>query len=49
MPSGELIFLESCSPDEIKILISSMSQNKSAGPNSVPVRILKLLKCDVSN
>ena len=47
-PNVNSFFLEPCSPNEIKDLISSMNQNKSSGPNSIPVRILKLLKCDIS-
>ena len=48
-PTGNTFFLEPCSPDEIKNLITSMNHNKSTGPNSIPVRILKLLNNDISN
>ena len=33
---------------EVISIISSLSDNKSSGPNSIPTRILKLLKKDIS-
>ena len=44
-----LFFLTPCSPNEIQDLISSLNPNKYTGPNSIPTKILKLLKNDISN
>jgi len=43
------LFLLPTTPDEVVKIISSFSASKSSGPNSIPVRILKLLKHDISN
>ena len=34
---------------EIENIISSLDSNKSVGPNSIPTKILKLLKNDISS
>ena len=34
---------------EIENVISSLDSNKSVGPNSIPTKILKLLKNDISS
>ena len=34
--------------NEISLIISSLDSHKSSGPNSIPVKILKLLKNDIS-
>ena len=34
--------------EEIISIISSLNDNKSSGPNSIPTRVLKLLKKDIS-
>ena len=34
---------------EIENIISSLDSNKSVGPNSIPIKILKLLKNDISS
>ena len=34
---------------EIENVISSLDSHKSVGPNSIPSKILKLLKNDISN
>ena len=34
--------------NEISLTISSLDSHKSSGPNSIPVKILKLLKNDIS-
>ena len=41
-------FLRPTTPEEIAKVIGSFSDAKSSGPNSIPVRILKLLKLDIS-
>ena len=43
------IFLSPVSHDEVIKIIDSFSEEKPSGPNSLPVRILKLIKNDVSN
>ena len=42
------IFLAPTTPEEIIKVITSFSLSKSTGPNSIPVKILKLLKHDIS-
>ena len=34
--------------NEISFIISSLDSHKSSGPNSIPVKMLKLLKNDIS-
>ena len=41
-------FLTSTDKIEISLIISSLDSHKSSGPNSIPVKILKLLKNDIS-
>ena len=41
-------FLSPTNKYEIQNVISSLNSNKSVGPNSIPTRILKLLKNDIS-
>ena len=41
-------FITPTDSEEVIPIISSLSDNKSSGPNSVPTRILKLLKKDIS-
>ena len=41
-------FLSPTSKYEIQNIISSLNSNKSVGPSSIPTRILKLLKNDIS-
>ena len=43
-PSNSSFFLEPTVPKEIEKLIDALDNNKSAGPNSIPVFILKSLK-----
>ena len=42
------IFLKSTSKEEIGYIISSLNSNKTSGPNSIPYRILFLLKNEIS-
>ena len=42
------IFLSPVTPEEVSKIIGSFSQSKSSGPHSIPVRVLKLLKLDIS-
>ena len=41
-------FITPTDSEEVISIISSLSDNKSSGPNSIPTRILKLLKKDIS-
>ena len=41
------IFLTPTDKSEISFIISSLDSHKSSGPNSIPVKILKLLKNDI--
>ena len=41
-------FLTPTDKNEISFVISSLDYHKSSGPNSIPVKILKLLKNDIS-
>ena len=42
-------FLNPTSKSEILSVISSLDSNKSVGPNSIPIKILKLLENDISS
>ena len=41
-------FLTLTDKNEISFIISSLDSHKLSGPNSIPVKILKLLKHDIS-
>ena len=41
-------FLTPTDKNEISLIISSLDSHKSSGPNSIPVKIFKLLKNDIS-
>ena len=41
-------FLTPTDKNEISLIISSLDSHKSSGPNSIPVKYLKLLKNDIS-
>ena len=47
-PNPHSIFLRPTMPEEISKVIGSFSTSKSSGPNSVPFKVLKLLKHDIS-
>ena len=42
-------FIKVIDKTEIENVISSLDSNKSVGPNSIPTKILKLLKNDISS
>ena len=42
-------FISPTDKSEIENIISSLDSNKSVGPNSIPIKILKLLKNDISS
>ena len=43
----DIFFLTPTEKNEISLIISSLDSHKSSGPNSIPVKILKLLKNDI--
>ena len=43
------IFLSPNNPEEVLRVVDSFSETKSAGPHSIPVRILKLLKLGIAS
>ena len=45
----ESFFLTPTDSTEVSNIIISLNQNKSDGPNSVPIKILKLLNKDISD
>ena len=47
-PNTNTFFLTPTDKNEISLIISSLDSHKSSGPNSIPVKILKLLKNDIS-
>ena len=47
-PTTKTFFLTPTDKNEITFIISSLDSHKSSGPNSIPVKILKLLKNDIS-
>ena len=47
--SSSTIFLQPTDKEEVANIISSLNSNKASGPNSIPYRILFLLKNDISN
>ena len=42
-------FVSSTDKTKIENVISSLDSNKSVGPNSIPTKVLKLLKNDISS
>ena len=47
-PLLENFNFEECEAREIELVIQSLNENKSSGPHSIPTRILKLLKNEIS-
>ena len=45
---NNFIFIQPIDSDEIANIISTLSMNKSSGTNSIPYKILNLLKKDIS-
>ena len=43
-PNEELLFITPTHVHEVNLIISSLNSSKSTGPNSLPTKILKLLK-----
>ena len=47
-PNEESLFITPTDAHEVNLIISSLNSNKSTGPNSLPTKILKLLKNEIS-
>ena len=47
-PNTNSMFLTPTTPDEVLNCINSLKSNKSSGPNSIPFKILHLLKAELS-
>ena len=48
-PHNESIFIKPCTNKEIIDIISDLSSNKATGPNSIPIKIMKLTKDCITN
>ena len=46
--TNSTVFLQPTDKEEIANIISSLNSNKASGPNSIPYRILFLLKSEIS-
>ena len=47
-PNEESLFITPTDAHEVNLIISSLNSDKSTGPNSLPTKILKLLKNEIS-
>ena len=47
-PNEESLFTTPTDVHEVNLIISSLNSDKSTGPNSLPTKILKLLKNEIS-
>ena len=47
-PNNNSIFISPTVPDEVSSIIQSLKKNKSTGPNSIPVKLLKILDPHIS-
>ncbi len=47
-PNLDSFFISPCTSDEISILIQSLKLGKSSGPNSIPIKLLKIIGTPVS-
>ena len=48
-PCNEFIFIKPWTNNEIIDIISDLSSNKATGPNSIPIKIMKLAKDCIAN
>ena len=46
---NESIFIKTCTNKEITDIISDLSSNKATGPNSIPIKIMKIAKDSIAN
>ena len=47
-PNADSLFITPADAHEVNLIISSLNSDKSTGPNSLPTKIIKLLKNDIS-
>ena len=47
-PNADSLFITPTDAHEVNLIISSLNSDKSTGPNSLSIKILKLLKNDIS-
>ena len=47
-PNEKSLFITPADTHEVKLIISSLNSDMSTGPNSLPTKILKLLKNEIS-
>ena len=47
-PNNNSFFISPTVPDEVSSIIQSLKKNKSTGPNSIPVKLLKILDPHIS-
>ena len=47
-PNEESLFITPTDAHEVNLIISSLNSDKSTGPNSLPIKILKLLRNEIS-
>ena len=47
-PSADIFFLNQTNPEEVELKISSLKNNKANGPNSLPTKIMKECKKEIS-
>ena len=48
-PCNEAFFIKTCTNEEIIDIISDLSCNKATGPNSIPIKTMKLAKDCIAN
>ena len=47
-PNPESFFIFPCTSDEVSGVIKSLKNGKSSGPNSIPIKLLKILDPHIS-
>ena len=47
-PNLESFFVSPCAPNEVSTVIQSLKNGKSSGPNSIPIKLLKVLEPHIS-
>ena len=47
-PLPNSFFLSSTTPTEVSAIISALKDNKASGPNSIPIKLLKILNSHIS-
>ena len=48
-PNLQSFFISPSTPDEVSMLIRSLKPGKSSGPNSIPLKLLKILQVPISS